>query len=77
LVTIDDLYRKPTININKRIVEFRQKLNISQDKLAEMINVDYDYYKSVEKGDTQVPFKTLEEICNALSITLKEFFTIT
>lgn len=69
-------YREPLLKINERIIEFRQKQNILPDKLAEMISVDYDYYISIENGNTQVPFKTLEKICNVLNITLQEFFTL-
>jgi transcriptional regulator with XRE-family HTH domain len=77
MIRLDELYNKKTdFNINGRIVELRQRTNISTDDLAKIMDVDGEYYKDIEKGNKEVPIKVLEKICNALGITLQAFFTI-
>ena len=63
------------IEIGKKIKKIREKkLNISQKDFALKINLDPTYVSRVESGKQNLTIDTLEQICNALNMTLKEFF---
>ena len=47
---------------------------LSLTKLAEMSGVAYSTIKMAESRNTQLSVDTIERICNALGITLSEFF---
>ena len=61
------------ILLGKRIKELRKKLNISQQELAEKINVDARNLSNIECG-ISFPSKTLGELAFALNVTLPELF---
>ena len=63
------------IEIGKKIKKIREKkLNISQKDFALKINLDPTYVSRDESGKQNLTIDTLEQICNALNMTLKEFF---
>lgn len=55
--------------IGTRIKEERLKLNISQEKLAEMIDMSKEHVSHIECGTTKLSLPTLVKICNTLGIT--------
>lgn len=61
------------ILLGKRIKELRKNLNLSQQELAELINVDQRNLSNIECG-ISFPSKTLFEISNALKISLSDLF---
>ena len=52
----------------------RQKQKISQEKLAELANLNRNFVGMIERGETNVTFKNLENIANALNIPIQELF---
>ena len=52
----------------------RQKQKISQEKLAEMSNLNRNFIGMIERGETNVTVKNLENIANALIIDIKDLF---
>ncbi len=61
--------------IGCRIKYIRENnLNLSQKGLAEKCLLDATYISRVEKGRQNLTIETLEQICHALGITVKEFF---
>lgn len=52
------------------------KLNISQKELAEKCNLDPTYISRVENGKQNLTLDSLEQICNALRITIIELLNI-
>ena len=52
----------------------RQKQKISQEKLAELANLNRNFVGMIERGETNVTVKNLENIANALNIPIQEFF---
>ena len=58
--------------IGKRIKEHRQRRNLTQEMLAELIEVSPGYISLVETGRKQASLDTLLSISNVLNITLNE-----
>lgn len=52
----------------------RQKQKISQEKLAELANLNRNFVGMIERGETNVTVKNLENIANALNLPIIELF---
>ena len=61
------------ILLGQRIKELRKHLNISQQELAEKINIDQRNLSNIETGRS-FPSKSLLDIANALNVTLPDLF---
>lgn len=59
--------------LGKRIKELRRLQGISQQRLAELANIDQRSLSHIECGDT-FPSKALLDIAAALNIELKDLF---
>ncbi len=58
-------------------IKFARKLKkISQEKLAETIGVSRNYVGMIERGETNIPTKTLILIAKALDVKPKTFLEI-
>ena len=55
--------------IGKRIRKYRLQKNITQEMLAEKLNVSVAFISRIERGTTHLNLKRLNEICNILDIT--------
>ena len=62
------------IKIGNRIKELRKELGLSQEKLANICELDRTYVASVENGKRNISIINLEKIVNALDVTLEKFF---
>lgn len=61
--------------IGKKIEKIRKKLQMSQYQLAMDAGLSTSYIPDLEKGLKCPTVETLDNICYALHITLKDFFT--
>lgn len=52
----------------------RQKRKISQEKLAELSGLNRNFVGMIERGETNVTVKNLENIANALDLPIQELF---
>ena len=52
----------------------RQKQKISQERLAELSGLNRNFIGMIERGETNVTVKNLENIANALKLEIKELF---
>ena len=60
-----------------RIKELRtKKLGISQEDFARLLGVDRTYLSRIESGKQNITVNTLNEICNNLQISFKDFFSV-
>lgn len=57
------------IEIGERIKKAREKKNLTQEKLAEVIDVSTQYISDLERGVVGASLSTLKAICIALEIT--------
>ena len=61
--------------LGQRIKYLRKKQKVTQEKLAEMINVDCGYISKLEVGQNFPSLQTLNNIAIALNLDISEFFT--
>lgn len=61
-------------NIGKRIKELRKKQNLSQEKLAEMVDLAQNTLSCIETGDNFFTAETLDKLITALEIEPKDLF---
>lgn len=52
----------------------RQKKKISQEKLAELANLNRNFVGMIERGETNVTVRNLENIANALNLEIQDLF---
>ncbi len=58
----------------KRLRELRKEYGYSQQKLAELADIDYKHIQKLESKDpSNAKLKTLEKLANAFQISLSEF----
>ncbi len=55
--------------IGTRLKQARLNKKITQEKLAEMIDVSVTYISRIERGSTNINLKRLSEICDILGVT--------
>lgn len=60
------------MNVGERIKELRIKHGLTQKQLAEIAKISNSYLCDIEVGRTNPSLKTLEKICKAFEIDLKE-----
>ena len=60
------------VAFGKRVRDVRKKKGISQEKLAELSNIDRSYMGNIERGEKNITLKKVYEICDALDIEIKE-----
>ena len=58
----------------KKIKEIRKKQSFTQEKLAEILNVDAKTISRLEKGYYFTTYENLEKLANALNVQIKDFF---
>lgn len=58
------------IDLGRRIREERQKLNLTQEKLSEAVNVSTTYIGQIERGERCPTLETLLRISNSLGVSI-------
>lgn len=64
------------MNVGERIRTLRELNNYSQNSLAEKAGVSQTHLRRIELGQADVTVGLLQLICDALGITLKDFFNV-
>jgi len=62
------------IQFGKRIKLIRQKRKLSQEELAEKIEIAVTNMGKIERGESFVTASTLEKLSSALSVKVQDFF---
>lgn len=62
------------MDISKRLVDLRKKCGYTQNGLAERAGVSQTHLRRVELGQADITVGHLQLLCDAMSISLKEFF---
>lgn len=63
------------MNTAERIIQLRTKKNYSTNRLAQLAGIGQATLRDIEIGKKNPNVTTLEKICQALDISLAEFFT--
>ncbi len=58
----------------QRVRDLLAERNLSLYKFSQMSNISYPTFRNTEKRGGQLTVDTIERVCEALDITLPEFF---
>ncbi len=64
------------MDISKRLITLRKQYGYTQNSLAERAGVSQTHLRRVELGQADITVSHLELLCDALNMSLKEFFDI-
>jgi len=62
------------MDVNKRIISLRERCGLTQNGLAERAGVSQTHLRRVELGEADITVGHLQLLCDAMSISLQEFF---
>ena len=62
------------MDISKRLIALRQQCGYTQNGLAERAGVSQTHLRRVERGEADITVGHLQLLCDAMNITLKDFF---
>ena len=62
------------MDISKRLIRLRQQCGYTQNGLAERAGVSQSHLRRVELGESDITIGLLQLLCDAMNISLKEFF---
>ena len=62
------------MNVGERIIYFRNKQGITTNKLANKAGLSQSFIRDVELSNKSITIENLVLVCDALKITLKDFF---
>ena len=60
------------VRFGKRLKSVREKVGISQEKLAELAGLHRTYVSSVERGQRNISLQNVERLADALGVTMAE-----
>jgi transcriptional regulator with XRE-family HTH domain len=58
----------------QRVKELRLQKNLSQERLANIAEIDRTYMTSLENGRRNVSLQNIEKVITALGVSVPEFF---
>lgn len=62
------------MDIGERLIELREKCGLTQNGLAERAGVSQTHLRRVELGQADITVGHLQLLCDAINISLQEFF---
>lgn len=60
--------------LGKRLKQLREQKGLTQEALAELVDVNVNSLSYIERGINFIKSDTLDKICNALNISPKQLF---
>ncbi len=69
----DDLQKK----FGAKLAYIRKSQRLSQMKLAEIIDMNFNYIGQIERGEANVTIKTIKVLADALNVEVGELFNFT
>lgn len=57
-----------------KLAYIRKQKKLSQMKLAEIVDMNFNYIGQIERGEANVTIKTMRVLANALDVELKDLF---
>ena len=63
------------MDVSKRIISLRERCGLTQNKLADIAGVSQTHLRRVELGQADITVGHLQLLCDAMCISLQEFFT--
>jgi len=62
------------MDVRKRIIDLRERCKLTQNGLAERAGVSQTHLRRVELGQADITVGHLQLLCDAMSISMGEFF---
>lgn len=62
------------MDVNKRIIALRERCGFTQNGLAERAGVSQTHLRRVEMGQSDITIGHLQLLCDAMSISIQDFF---
>ena len=62
------------MDISKRIITLREQCGYTQNGLAERAGVSQTHLRRVERGEADITVGHLQLLCDAMNVSLREFF---
>ena len=63
------------MDVSKRLISLRERCGLTQNGLAERAGVSQTHLRRVELGQADITVGHLQLLCDAMSISIQEFFT--
>lgn len=57
-----------------KLAYVRKSRKLSQMKLAEIVDMNFNYIGQIERGEANVTIKTMRVLANALDVELRDLF---
>ena len=70
-ITNNPIFEYP---VGKRICYFREKKNMSTNKLATLAGISQSYLRDIERNNKNPSIEIIYQLCKVLGISLKDFF---
>lgn len=67
-------YKKYYEQFGLNVVYYRKKKQLTQMKLAEMVDVDRSHISAIELGNVGVSFDVIFKLCEVLEVTPRQLF---
>lgn len=65
------------MNVGLRLKELRENSGLTVNKLANLSGISQSHLREIELGNKNPTIETLSYFCDALGVSLKQFFTQT
>ena len=62
------------MDVSKRIIKLRESCGLTQNGLAERAGVSQTHLRRVELGQSDITIGHLQLLCDAMSISIQDFF---
>lgn len=72
-----DINRDIEKKFGAKLAYVRKSKKLSQIKLAEKVNMNFNYIGQIERGEANVTIKTMKNLADALEIEIKSLFDFT
>ena len=63
------------MDVSKRLISLREKCGLTQNGLAERAGVSQTHLRRVELGQADITVGHLQLLCDAMGISIQEFFS--
>ena len=64
------------MDISKRLITLREQCSYTQNGLAERAGVSQTHLRRVERGEADITVGHLQLLCDAMNVSLREFFSV-
>ncbi len=69
-----DLNKNVEKKFGAKLAYLRKNKKLSQIKLAEIVDMNFNYIGQIERGEANVTIKTMKILADALNVELSELF---